>query len=255
MNKSKRKAIIAGNWKMNKTAAEAEILTKEITAVAAGADCEVIICPPFTAVSSVVTAVAGSNVAVGVQNVHYDQSGAYTGEISAEMAREIGASFAIIGHSERREYFGETNETVNLRLKAAIKSGLTAILCVGETKELRELGVTQEVIAMQTKIALGEVNAEDMKSVIIAYEPVWAIGTGLTATVEQAQEVCKNIREIIKELYNTDVAEALTIQYGGSMNAKNAASLLDMPDIDGGLIGGAALKPDDFAEIIKAASR
>ena len=192
---------------------------------------------------------------IGAENCHWEPSGAYTGEISAPMLAAMNVPYVIIGHSERRTYFGETDVTVNKRVKAALASGLTVILCVGEYLEQREQGVTGEVVAMQTKIDLQGVSAEELKRVIIAYEPVWAIGTGKTATAAQANEVCALIRATVAGLYSQADADALTIQYGGSMNAKNAEELLDQPDVDGGLIGGASLKPADFAAIVKAASR
>ena len=242
MNKAKRKAVIAGNWKMNKNAAEAAELISALIPEVAGAGCEVVICAPFTDLPVAVSKTAGTNIAVGAQNVHFEKSGAFTGEISAEMLTELGVQYVIIGHSERRQYFGETDVTVNKRLKAALAAGLKVILCVGESLEQRQQGVTAELVAMQTKIALGGVSAEELKNVIIAYEPIWAIGTGLTATAEQAEEVCAEIRRVIAALYSEADAEAFTIQYGGSMNAKNADELLAQPDVDGGLIGGASLK-------------
>ena len=255
MNKAKRRAVIAGNWKMNKNAAEAAELISALIPEVAGADCEVVVCTPFTDLPIAVSKTAGTNIAVGAQNVHFEKSGAFTGEISAEMLTELGVQYVIIGHSERRQYFGETDVTVNKRLKAALAAGLKVILCVGESLEQRQQGVTAELVAMQTKIALGGVSAEELKNVIIAYEPIWAIGTGLTATAEQAEEVCAVIRGVIASLYSEADAEAFTIQYGGSMNAKNADELLAQPDVDGGLIGGASLKAPDFAAIVRAASR
>ena len=255
MNKAKRKAVIAGNWKMNKTAGEAAELISALIPEVAGADCEVVICTPFTDLPVAVSKTAGSNIAVGAQNVHFEKSGAFTGEISADMLTELGVEYVIIGHSERRQYFAETDETVNKRLKAALAAGLKVILCVGESLAQREQGVTSELVALQTKIALGGVSAAELKNVISADEPIWAIGTGLTATAEQAEEVCKTIREVVASLYGKAEAEAFTIQYGGSMNAKNADELLAMPDVDGGLIGGASLKAPDFAAIVKAASK
>lgn len=254
MDKTKRKAVIAGNWKMNKTPAEAAALIEELIPAVAGADCGIVICTPYVDLPLAVQKTSGSNIGVGAQNVHFEKSGAYTGEISADMLTELGVKYAVIGHSERRQYFGETDETVNLRTKAALAAGLTAIVCVGESLAQREQGVTEELVRLQTKIALLGVGAEDMKKVIVAYEPIWAIGTGRTATAEQAEEVCKAIRTVLAELYGKAVAEATTIQYGGSMNAANAAELLSKPNVDGGLIGGASLKPADFAAIVKAAS-
>lgn len=255
MNKAKRHTVIAGNWKMNKTATETAALLKEMQPFVAGADCDVVICAPFTSIVSAQEACKGSNIAIGAENVHFEKSGAFTGEISAEMLVDLGVKYVITGHSERRQYFGETDETVNLRTKAALAAGMTAIVCVGESLTQREQGVTEELVRLQTKIALGGISADDMKRVIIAYEPVWAIGTGRTATSEQAQEVCAAIRKVVGELYGNDVAEATTVQYGGSMNAANADELLGKPDVDGGLIGGASLKPADFAAIVKAASK
>ena len=255
MNKALRKAVIAGNWKMNKTPAEAKELLEGILPLVKDADCDVVACVPFVDLSVALETTAGSNVKIGAENCHWEASGAYTGEISALMLAAMEVPYVIIGHSERRTYFGETDVTVNKRVKAALANGLTVILCVGEYLEQREQGVTGEVVAMQTKIDLQGVSAEELKRVIIAYEPVWAIGTGKTATAEQANEVCALIRATVAGLYSQADADALTIQYGGSMNAKNAEELLDQPDVDGGLIGGASLKPADFAAIVKAASR
>ncbi len=255
MNKSLRKAVIAGNWKMNKTPAEATALINEIKPLVADADCDVVVCVPFVDLQNALDAAKGSNIGVGAENCHFEASGAFTGEISAPMLKEMGVQYVIIGHSERRTYFGETDVTVNKRTLAALSNGLKVILCVGEYLEQREQGVTKELVAMQTKIALGGVSAEQMKNVIIAYEPVWAIGTGKTATAEQANEVCAVIRGTLEELYGKAVADAATVQYGGSMNAKNADELLAQPDVDGGLIGGASLKAPDFAAIVKAASK
>ena len=255
MDKEKRKAVIAGNWKMNKTPAEAKELLEGILPLVKDADCDVVACVPFVDLSAALETAAGSNVKIGAENCHWEPSGAYTGEISAPMLAAMNVPYVIIGHSERRTYFGETDVTVNKRVKAALASGLTVILCVGEYLEQREQGVTGEVVAMQTKIDLQGVSAEELKRVIIAYEPVWAIGTGKTATAAQANEVCALIRATVAGLYSQADADALTIQYGGSMNAKNAEELLDQPDVDGGLIGGASLKPADFAAIVKAASR
>lgn len=248
-----RKKIIAGNWKMNKTPAEAETLVKAISEKVSGAACDVVVCPTAVCLDRVVKAVEGSNVCVGAQNVHFEESGAYTGEIAGNMLSEIGVKYVIIGHSERRQYFGETDETVNKRTLRAISAGLTPIICVGETLTEREQGIMEETVRRQTKIAFLGIDEEAAAETVIAYEPVWAIGTGKTATAEQAQEVCAIIRDTIKGLYDTDTAEKIRIQYGGSMNASNAAELLSKPDIDGGLIGGASLKPDDFAVIVEAA--
>ena len=255
MNKAVRKAVIAGNWKMNKTRPEAKELIEAIKPLVKDAGCEVICCVPFTNLETALEATKGSNVKVGAENCHFEKSGAFTGEISAEMLTEMGVEYVVLGHSERRQYFGETDETVNKRVRAALAAGLKPIVCVGEMLKDRENGITAELVAMQTKIALKDVTAEEMKNVIIAYEPVWAIGTGKTATADQAQEVCAAIRKVVGELYGEDAAKALTVQYGGSMNAKNAEELLSKPDVDGGLIGGASLKADQFAIIVDAASK
>ena len=254
MKKEARKAIIAGNWKMNKTRPEAKELLEAIKPLVANAEgkVEVIACVPFTNLETAVAATAGSNVKVGAENVHFEKSGAFTGEISADMLVEVGVEYVVIGHSERRQYFGETDETVNKRTIAALNAGLKPIVCVGELKWERECNITDEVVARQIKLDLWSLTAEQVKKVVIAYEPVWAIGTGLTATPDQAQEVCAFIRKTIAKLYDEATAEAVTIQYGGSMNAKNAAELLAKPDIDGGLIGGASLKAPDFKGIIDA---
>ena len=254
MNKALRKAVIAGNWKMNKTPAEAKELIAAIAPLVKDAGCEVIACTPFVDLSAAQEAAQGTNIQIGAENCHWEKSGAYTGEISAEMLSSMGVNIVIIGHSERRQYFGETDVTVQKRVRAALDAGLTVILCVGETLEQREQGITSELVSMQTKIALGGVSEEELKRIIIAYEPVWAIGTGKTATAQQANEVCHTIRECIASVYSQAAADGITIQYGGSMNAGNAAELLAQPDVDGGLIGGASLKPNDFATIVKAAT-
>ena len=255
MNKTLRKAVIAGNWKMNKNRAEAKALIEELKPLVKDADCGVIVCVPFTDLETVLAATQGSNICVGAQNCHFAPSGAFTGEISAAMLTEMGVEYVVLGHSERRQYFGETDVTVNKRMRAALDAGLKPIVCVGELLEQREQGVTAEVVGMQTRIALGGVAVEELKNIIIAYEPVWAIGTGKTATAEQAGEVCGLIRATVADLYGKEAADALTIQYGGSMNAGNAAELLAQEDVDGGLIGGAALKAPDFSAIIAAASK
>ena len=255
MNREKRRTVIAGNWKMNKTPREAFALVSEIAAAARGKDkCDVVLCVPFVDIPAAVAAAEGTNVAIGAQNVHIKESGAYTGEVSAPMLVECGVKYVIVGHSERRQYFGETDETVRLRAKAAIDAGLTAIICVGEVIGQRQSGITNEIVSMQTKLALEGLTKDELSRVIIAYEPVWAIGTGLTATPEQAEEVCALIRRVVADLYDKEAADALTIQYGGSMNEKNAAELLAMENVDGGLIGGASLKATSFAAIINAAN-
>ncbi len=255
MNKNLRKAIIAGNWKMNKTRPEAKELLEAIKPLVANAEgkIEVIACVPFTNLETAINTTAGSNVKIGAENVHFEKSGAFTGEISADMLTELGVEYVVIGHSERRQYFGETDETVNKRTIAALEAGLKPIVCVGELKWERECNITEEVIARQIKLDLWSLTAEQVKNTVIAYEPVWAIGTGLTATPDQAEEVCAFIRATIAKLYDQATADAVTIQYGGSMNAKNCAELLAKPDIDGGLIGGASLKAADFNVIVQAA--
>ena len=255
MKKSVRKAIIAGNWKMNKTRPEAKALLEEIKPLVANAagNVEVIACVPFTNLETAMTVTEGSNVKIGAENVHFEKSGAFTGEISADMLIELGVEYVVIGHSERRQYFGETDETVNKRTKAALAAGLKPIVCVGELKWERECGITEEVVGKQVKLDLFDVSAEDAKKAVIAYEPVWAIGTGLTATPDQAEEVCAFIRATLAKMYDEATAEAITIQYGGSMNAANCAELLAKPNIDGGLIGGASLKAADFNVIVQAA--
>ena len=254
MNPLKRRTVIAGNWKMNFTPAEATAFINEIKPMVAGKDnCDIIFCAPYVTIAAAQEAAKGSNIKIGAENVHFAPKGAYTGEVSAEMLTACGVEYVIIGHSERRQYFGETDETVNLRTKAALAAGMKVILCLGEVKEQRLSGITDEVVAMQTKLDLQGVSAEELKNVIIAYEPVWAIGTGLTATPEQAEETCGSIRKVLAAMYGEDVAESVTIQYGGSMNEKNAAELLAKPNVDGGLIGGASLVAEKFTAIVDAA--
>ncbi|MCQ2426655.1 MAG: triose-phosphate isomerase [Lachnospiraceae bacterium] len=255
MRKETRKAVIAGNWKMNMTPSQAKTLIEELKPLVAGKNgCEVIVCVPFVDLTTAVEAVKGSDIKVGAQNVHFADKGAYTGEISAAMLKEVGAEYVVIGHSERRQYFGETDVTVNQRVTAAVRAGLKPILCVGELLEQRDQGITAEIVSLQTKIALSGITAEEMKQIIIAYEPVWAIGTGRTATAEQAEEVCAVIRDVLKGLYGEEIAEAVTVQYGGSMKPGNAAELLAKTNVDGGLIGGASLVAKDFAAIVDAAN-
>ena len=256
MNKSLRKPVIAGNWKMNMTPSKTSAFIDELVVKVAGkTGCDIVLCVPFVDIAAAVASSKGTNVKIGAQNVHFKENGAYTGEISAEMLLECGAEYVVIGHSERRQYFGETDETVNLRVLAALKAGLKVILCVGEMLDERELGITEEIVSMQTKIALKDVTSEMLKNVIIAYEPVWAIGTGKTATADQAEEVCSIIRNVVAKLYTKADADGIVVQYGGSMNAKNAAELLSKENVDGGLIGGASLKALDFAAIVAAASK
>lgn len=255
MNKALRKAVIAGNWKMNMTPSQAKALIEEMKPLVKDADCDVVLCVPYVDVFAAMEAAEGSNIKIGVENCHWAESGAFTGEISPVMLKEIGVPYVIIGHSERRQYFGETDVTVQKRVRAALDNGLKVILCVGEYLEQREQGITSEVVRMQTKIALGGVSEAELENIIIAYEPVWAIGTGKTATAEQANEVNAEIRKCVGELYGKTAADKLTVQYGGSMNAKNADELLAQEDVDGGLIGGASLKAADFSVIVKAASK
>ncbi len=246
-----RKRIIAGNWKMNMTPSEAVKLVEELKPLVVNDDVDVVYCVPAIDIVPVVEAVKGTNVQVGAENFYIEDKGAYTGEISAPMLVDAGVKYVIIGHSERREYFKEDDAFLNKKVKKAIASGLTPILCCGETLEQREMGVTMEWIRLQITSDLAGVAADDVKNLVIAYEPIWAIGTGKTATSDQAEEVCKGIRELIAEVYDTDTAEAVRIQYGGSMNAGNAKELLAKPNIDGGLIGGASLKAE-FGQVVNA---
>ena len=249
-----RRTVIAGNWKMNQTPAQTKEFFTALAPMVAGKDaCDIVLCVPFVDIATAVEAARGTNIHVGAQNVHFKESGAYTGEISAQMLCECGVEYVIIGHSERRQYFGETDETVNLRTKAALAAGLKVILCLGEVLSERQSGITNEVVSMQTKLDLAGISADELKNVIIAYEPVWAIGTGLTATPEQADETCGVIRDTVAALYGAEAAADITIQYGGSMNDKNAAELLSKENVDGGLIGGASLKTDAFTAIVDAA--
>ncbi|MDI9520225.1 MAG: triose-phosphate isomerase [Bacillota bacterium] len=245
-----RTPIIAGNWKMNKGPKEAAELIHELKPLVKDAKATVVVCVPAVDFAAVKTAIRGSKIKLGAQNVHYKESGAYTGELSAAMLKEVGVDYVIIGHSERRQYFGETDETVNLRVKAAVAAGLTPIICVGEMKEQREAGYTNALVTYQTLIALTGLTDDQVKKVIIAYEPVWAIGTGLTATDEQANETIGVIREAVKAKYGKRVSDKVRIQYGGSMNPKNVKGLMAQPEIDGGLIGGASLKAPDFAQVV-----
>ena len=244
-----RRKIIAGNWKMNMTPSEAVKLVVTLKDLVKNDDVDVVYCVPAIDIVPVVEAVKGSNVAVGAENFYIEDKGAYTGEISAPMLVDAGVKYVIIGHSERREYFNETDEFLNKKVKKAIEAGITPILCCGESLEQREMGVTMDWIRFQIKSDLYGVAADDVKNLVIAYEPIWAIGTGKTATTEQAEEVCKGIRECIAEMYDAATAEAVRIQYGGSVNAGNAAELFAQPDIDGGLVGGASLK-EDFGKIV-----
>ncbi len=245
-----RKPIIAGNWKMNKTPDEAAALVEALKPLVKEASCDVVVCVPAVDISTVKAAVKGSKIHVGAQNVHFAEKGAYTGELSAEMLLKSGAEYVIIGHSERRQYFGETDATVNQRVKAAVAAGLKVILCVGEKKEEREAGYTDALVEYQTLIALTGLEKKEVEKVVIAYEPVWAIGTGLTATDEQANETIGVIRQAIARKYGKGTANKIRIQYGGSMNPKNVKGLMAQPEIDGGLIGGASLKAEDFSKVV-----
>ncbi len=244
-----RKKIVAGNWKMNKTPQEALALVELLKDKVNTDKVDVVFCVPAVDLIPVIDALKGTNIAVGAQNMFYEESGAYTGEISPAMLTEIGVKYVVIGHSERREYFAETDETVNKKVKKAIEHGITPIMCCGETLEQRELGIAVDFIRTQIKSGLAGISAEDVKKVVIAYEPIWAIGTGKTATSEQAEEICAAIRTVLGEVYGSETAEEVRIQYGGSVNGKNAAELFGMPNIDGGLVGGASLK-EDFSQIV-----
>ena len=246
-----RKAIIAGNWKMNKTPDEVRALVEELIPLVADAECEVVVCPPFVDLCPVSKAIKGTNIHLGAQNIHWAKSGAFTGEISADMLKKFGVEYAIVGHSERRQYFGETDATVNMRAKAALENGITPIICVGESLEQRERGETDEFVASQVRGALEGISADDARRIVIAYEPIWAIGTGRTATAEMAEETITVIRKTLRSIFGNDAAETVRIQYGGSMNPQNAASLMAMENIDGGLIGGASLKAEDFSKVVK----
>ena len=245
-----RKPIIAGNWKMNKTPSETVELVKGLIPLVKDAKCDVVVCPTAVCLPAVAEVIKGTNIKLGAQNVHFAEKGAYTGELSADMLKAVGCEYVIVGHSERRQYFGETDKTVNLRATAAVKAGLTAIICVGEMKDERVDGYTDIIVAYQTKMALKGLTAEELDHVVIAYEPVWAIGTGLTATDEQANETIGVIRKAIAEVYGDDVAQKVRIQYGGSMKGSNVKGLMAQPEIDGGLIGGASLKAEDFAQVV-----
>ncbi|MDF9834126.1 triosephosphate isomerase [Ereboglobus sp. PH5-5] len=250
-----RKKLIAGNWKMNKTATEAAPLAQEIVAAAGrNTDVDIVVCPPFTALETVGKIVDGSSVKLGAQNMHHEAGGAYTGEISAAMLRDLFASYVLLGHSERRSYFGETDAFINKKVTASLKNQLKPILCVGETLAEREAGTTLKVVQTQVEVGLEGVSNDDITNVVIAYEPVWAIGTGKVATTEQAQEVHAFIRELLTKLYGEALAQKIRILYGGSMKPANAPELLAQKDIDGGLIGGAALESRSFLELINAAA-
>ncbi|HMO03228.1 MAG TPA: triose-phosphate isomerase [Kiritimatiellia bacterium] len=252
-NKS-RKPIVAGNWKMNKTVADAVVLADAIKRSLAGCkDVDIVLCPPFTALKAVSDVISGTHIDLGAQNMHWEKSGAFTGEISAEMLREVYCHYVILGHSERRAYFGESDEIVNKKTKAALESNLTPIVCVGETLAEREGGKTNDVVGTQVRGSLAGLSARQLVDTVIAYEPVWAIGTGKTASPEQAQEVHAYIRGVLKDMADAAVAQSVRIQYGGSVKASNAKELFSLPDIDGGLIGGASLEARSFIDIVQAA--
>ena len=244
-----RKAIIAGNWKMHYTPEEAVKVINELKPLVKDATCDVVVCPTFVCLDAVLKAVEGSNIKVAAQNMHFEEKGAFTGEVAPGMLEAMGVSYVVLGHSERREYFNETDEALNKKVKAAFAHNLTPILCCGETLEQREMGVTLDWIRLQIKSDLAGVAAADVANMVIAYEPIWAIGTGKTATSDQAQEVCGAIRACVAEIYDQATADSVRIQYGGSVNAGNAAELFAKPDIDGGLVGGASLKAD-FGKIV-----
>ncbi len=247
------KYIIAGNWKMNKLPSETYDFVKEVAKATEGAACEVVCCTPFVCLAPAVEAAKGTHIKIGAENLHFEDKGAFTGEVSADMLKDLGVTYVIIGHSERRQYFAETDETVNKKTVKALEKGLLPIVCVGESLEQREAGITMDLITIQIKKAFAGISAADAEKVVVAYEPIWAIGTGKTATAAQAEEVCGGIRKVLADLYDEKTAAAITVQYGGSMNAGNAADLLAKENIDGGLIGGASLKSADFAVIVGAA--
>jgi len=256
MNRKYRKTVIAGNWKMNKRPSEIKAFAEELKAQLPRVKwCDMVVCVPAVMIPAAVKAFKDARVHVGAQDVSAFESGAYTGECSAAQLADAGAKYVIVGHSERRQYHGETDEQINIKAKAAIAAKLTPIICVGETLDQREMGITLELVTLQIKTVLAGIPAEQVRKAIIAYEPVWAIGTGKTATAEQAGEVCTAIRAVTRKMYGARIARAVTIQYGGSMNAKNAEELLAQPDLDGGLVGGASLKPADFAQIVLAANQ
>lgn len=251
-----RTKVIAGNWKMHKNNEEAQALIEALKNKAGGIrKTTIIVCPPYTALTGVVQSLKNSNIAVGAQNMFFEKQGAYTGEISADMIKSTGATYVILGHSERRQYFGETDESINKKLKMSLAAGLLPIICVGETLDQREVGVTNEIISSQLKGAFEGISDDEMEKVIIAYEPVWAIGTGKTATPDQAQEVHAFIRTFLETLYSNEVADRITIQYGGSVKPSNAHDLLSQKDVDGALVGGACLEADSFYGIIEAAEQ
>ena len=245
-----RKPIIAGNWKMNMAPSEAQALVKELIPLVKDAKCDVVVCPPYTSLAVVGPLLEGTNIGLGAQNMHFEPKGAYTGEVSVKMLLELGVKYVIIGHSERRAYYNETDETVNKKVKVALENGLTPIVCVGESLEQREGGITSEWVTAQTVDALDGLSAEEVKKVVIAYEPIWAIGTGKTATDQDANDTIAVVRKAVASVVGEAAAQEVRIQYGGSMNPKNASPLMAMPEIDGGLIGGASLKAEDFSRVV-----
>lgn len=256
MNRKYRKTIIAGNWKMNLLPSDIKTYSDNLRQLSGKVrHCEIVVCTPFVMLPQAVKAFKDCRIAVGAQDVSDKESGAFTGEVSANQLRDLGVKYVIIGHSERRAYFGETDALVSAKVNAALNVGLYPIICVGETLAQREQGITEELVSMQVKLALNGIPAEKIRHIIIAYEPVWAIGTGKTATVEEANSICTTIRSVIRGLYGARISRAVTIQYGGSVNPKNAYELFSAPDIDGGLVGGASLNPSDFAAIIDAANQ
>lgn len=256
MNRKYRKTIIAGNWKMNMLASQVKPFAEELKALTPRAKwCETVVCVPYVMIPAAIKAFKDTRVAVGAENLNENEKGAFTGEVSAKMLADLGVKYVIIGHSERRQYYGETDIGVNKKVRVALDAGLYPIICVGESLEQRELDITLELITLQVKTALANVTSDKIRKIVIAYEPIWAIGTGKTATAEQANDVCSAIRAVVRNLYGARTARAVTIQYGGSMNEKNASELLAQPDIDGGLIGGAALVPAKLAAIIDAANQ
>ncbi|MGI5898347.1 MAG: triose-phosphate isomerase [Christensenellales bacterium] len=248
-----RRPIIAGNWKMNMTPSQGAALIEELRPLVKDAKCDVVVCVPYVDITAAAKALEGSNIGLGAQNMHFEEKGAYTGEVSADMLKELGVEYVIIGHSERRAYFAETDETVNRKVKAALNAGFTPIVCIGESLEQREAGQMEEVVSTQAKAAFDGLSAADAEKVVVAYEPIWAIGTGKTASDEQANDAIGIIRGVLAGVFG-ETAQKIRIQYGGSMNAANAAGLMAQPQIDGGLIGGAALKAQDFSVIVAAAS-
>jgi len=245
-----RKKVIAGNWKMNMLPDEAIKYIEEFTPLVKDTEAEVILCVPYTDLFYCILNTQNTNIKIGAQNVHFDETGAYTGEVSAKMLKSIGVEYVIIGHSERRQYYAETDESVNKKIKAAFENDLKPIVCVGESLDQREAGKTEDIITNQTKLALDGLSKEQIKNTIIAYEPIWAIGTGKTATSEDANNSIKSIRDEIKKIYGEEVSEKVIIQYGGSVKSSNAKELFETSDIDGGLVGGASLKPDEFSKIV-----